>query len=63
MLDLDPHQFGDDKPKCMEYEPIGALFHGFESLFAIASLNPNPLKRDKQDPDPRQGDADPQHCL
>jgi hypothetical protein len=20
--DLDPHQFADDKPKCMEYEPI-----------------------------------------
>jgi hypothetical protein len=61
MLDTEPHQFGDDKPKCMEYDPFGALFHGFESLFA--SLNPDPLKRDKQDPDPRQGDADPQHCL
>jgi hypothetical protein len=21
-LDPDPHQFADDKPKCMEYEPI-----------------------------------------
>jgi hypothetical protein len=23
-----PHQFADDKPKCMEYEPILALFQG-----------------------------------
>jgi hypothetical protein len=27
------HQFTDDKPKCMEYEPTGALFSGFEPLF------------------------------
>ncbi len=27
--DLDPHQFADDKPKCMEYEPIWALFQEF----------------------------------
>jgi hypothetical protein len=33
MLDPDPHQFADDKTKCMEYEPILALFQGFESLF------------------------------
>jgi hypothetical protein len=26
----DPDQFADDKPKCMEYEPICALFHSFE---------------------------------
>jgi hypothetical protein len=29
-LDPDPHQLADDKPKCMEYEPISALFQGFE---------------------------------
>jgi hypothetical protein len=28
--ELDPHQFADVKPKCMEYEPILALFQGFE---------------------------------
>jgi hypothetical protein len=28
--DQDPHQFADDKPKCMEYEPILTLFQGFE---------------------------------
>jgi hypothetical protein len=32
-LDPDPHQFADDKPKCMEFEPILALFHGFKPLF------------------------------
>jgi hypothetical protein len=30
-LDPDPHLFADDKPKSMEYEPIEALFQGFES--------------------------------
>jgi hypothetical protein len=45
---MDPHNFGkpdphqlkiriqmiaDDKPKCMEYEPIRELFQGFERLF------------------------------
>ncbi len=25
---LDPHQFADVKTKCMEYEPILALFQG-----------------------------------
>ncbi len=31
MLDLetDPHQFADDKPKCIDYETILALFQGF----------------------------------
>jgi hypothetical protein len=32
-LDPDPLQFADDKPKCMEYEPIWALFQGLEPLF------------------------------
>ncbi len=32
-LDLDPHQFADFKPKCMKYEPILALFQGFERFF------------------------------
>jgi hypothetical protein len=27
--DPDPHKFADDKPKCMEYEPISAVFQGF----------------------------------
>jgi hypothetical protein len=27
--DPDPHQFTDSNPKCMEYEPIRALFQGF----------------------------------
>jgi hypothetical protein len=27
-LDPEPHQFADVKPKCMEYEPILALFQG-----------------------------------
>jgi hypothetical protein len=30
--DPDPHQFADDTPKCVENEPILALFQGFESL-------------------------------
>jgi hypothetical protein len=29
----DPHQFADDKPKYMEYEPIRTLFQGFKPLF------------------------------
>jgi hypothetical protein len=29
----DPHQFADDKPECMEYEPNLALFQGHEPLF------------------------------
>ncbi len=36
---LDPHKFADDKPKCMEYEPILALFQvsGF-SLYLEARI-------------------------
>ncbi len=30
--DPDPHHFADDKPKFTEYEPIWALFQGFEPL-------------------------------
>ncbi len=29
--DSDPHQFTDDKPKFMEYEPILALSRGFRA--------------------------------
>ncbi len=29
-LDPAPYQFADDKPKCMEYEPIWAPFQGSE---------------------------------
>ncbi len=32
-LDPDPDQFADAKPKCMKYEPILALFQGFEPFF------------------------------
>jgi hypothetical protein len=31
-MDPDLHPFADDKPKCMEYEPISALIQGFEPL-------------------------------
>jgi hypothetical protein len=31
--DPDPHHFEDDKPKCMEFESILALFQGFEHLW------------------------------
>ncbi len=31
--DPDPLQFSDDKPKCMEYEPIWALLQGFDWAF------------------------------
>ncbi len=31
--DPDLHQFADDKQKCTEYEPIRALFQGYEPLF------------------------------
>ncbi len=33
IYDPDPHQFADVKPKCMEYEPILALFQGFKPFF------------------------------
>ncbi len=57
----------------MEYEPIWALFQGFEPLFG--SKDPDPeshkserrdsdqLQSDKQDPYPDQSDADPQHWV
>jgi hypothetical protein len=49
--------------KCMEYEPIQALFQSFVPLFG--SWDPDPHQSDKQDPDPHpdphQSDADPQH--
>ncbi len=31
--DPDPLKFADVKPKCMDYEPILALFQGFQLLF------------------------------
>jgi hypothetical protein len=37
--DPDPHQFADDKPKFMEYEPICGLFQGFEPLIRSLDLN------------------------
>jgi hypothetical protein len=35
----DPQQFADDKPKCMEYEPILKLFQGFELGFGSGSAS------------------------
>jgi hypothetical protein len=35
--DPDSHQFAGDKPKCMEYEPILALFQGFEGKLGSGS--------------------------
>jgi hypothetical protein len=46
----DPHQFADDKPKCMEYEPILAIFQGFESLLGSLDLDSDP------EPDPHPGE-------
>ncbi len=34
----DPHQFADDKPKCMEYETISALFQWFEPFYLEAKI-------------------------
>jgi hypothetical protein len=43
-LNPDPqtHQLAVDKPKGMEYEPISALFQGFEPLFGSYDPNPDP---------------------
>ncbi len=35
--DPNSHQFADVKPKCIEYEPILALFQGFEPFFKLES--------------------------
>jgi hypothetical protein len=41
--DPDPHQFADVKPKCMEYEPILALFKGFSLFLKLGSdADPHP---------------------
>jgi hypothetical protein len=53
-VDLDPHQFADNKPKCMEYEPVLALFQGFEHLFGSLDLDPDPHQIEKSNPDPHQ---------
>ncbi len=46
-MDPDPHQFADDKPKCM------SLFeHFFKGLY------PDPHPGEKSDPDPQ-----PQHSI
>jgi hypothetical protein len=36
--DPDPNQFADGKTKCMEYEPILALFQGFKSPYLEAKI-------------------------
>jgi hypothetical protein len=38
----DSHQFADGKPKCVEYEPIYAIFQKFEPLFGSYDLDPDP---------------------
>jgi hypothetical protein len=50
----DPHQFADDKPKCMEYRPILTLFQGFEPLFRSWDLDQDPHQGKKSNPDPQQ---------
>jgi hypothetical protein len=40
--------------KCMEYEPILALFQGFELLFGSSDLDPDPHPVEKPDSDPHQ---------
>jgi hypothetical protein len=56
VVDPDPHQFADNKPKCMEYEPVLALFQGFEHLFGSLDLDPDPDPHqvEKSNPDPHQ---------
>jgi hypothetical protein len=56
-LDPDPHQFADDKPKCI-----------FEHFFKVWSLYLEAriririrIKATKEDPDPHQSYVDPQH--
>ncbi len=34
---LYPYQFADVNPKCMEYEPILALFQGFDPFLKLGS--------------------------
>ncbi len=54
--DPDPHQFADVKPKCLEYDPILALFQGFQAFFKarIWIRIRIPHQGDKSDPDPHQ---------
>ncbi len=49
--DPDPHQFADAKPKCMQYEPILAIFQVFLSLCLQARIW---IRIEKSDPDPHQ---------
>jgi hypothetical protein len=41
-LDPDPHKCANVNPKCMEYEPILALFIGFEPFFGSTFRNDLP---------------------
>jgi hypothetical protein len=52
--ETDTHQFADDKSKCMEYEPILALFQGFEPLLRSWDLDPDQHQDEKSDPNPHQ---------
>ena len=75
--DPDPHQFADDKPQCVKYEPI---FSNFTRIWAFiwklgsgsgsaSDINQNPHPHrdphegDESNPDPHQRGADPQHGL
>ncbi len=58
----EPHQrdgsgsFADDKPKCMAYEHIQALFRGFEPLFGSQGTDPDTQQNESYDPGPDQSD-------
>jgi hypothetical protein len=52
--DPDPHHFADVKPKCMEYEPILALFSRVWFFFKLVSGSGSASAH---------CDADPQHCF
>jgi hypothetical protein len=47
----DPHQFADVKLKCMEYEPVLALFQGFDLFLNLdLDLDPDSHHGEKSDP-------------
>jgi hypothetical protein len=59
-------QFTDAKPKCIEHEPILALFQEFEPFFEAIDLNSDPDQGEKLDSDTHQiknQNPDPQQNL
>ncbi len=57
--DPDPYQFSHGKPKCIENEPISALFQGFEPFLEAIKVGSGSGSSCNQDPDLHQCDADP----